>query len=140
MRQHFTNPTGWNMDGKPIPADILSITIQDWMAAAPGLEERGKWFCHAMADQLKIHGHDVTAISDPGFWRYIGAAYEMFAAGEFQKGVIFFNRYAALSDFTPLVVLSAEPMTIAIGGSVAIFRDGGEFYIAAHLNQDAALN
>lgn len=140
MQRHFTNPMGWTMKGKRVPADIYSIGIQQWMATAPGLAERGEWFCGALAEQCRRHGVDAAPIADPAFHRYIGAAFEMFAVGEFHKGCIFFNRYAALSDFTPIVIISAQPMTIAIGGSVAVFREGGEFYVATHLNQSDTVN
>lgn len=131
----FRNPTGWVMRNAVVPADIYSIHVNNWMRDAPGLVERGRWFNSSLVEQAMTIGVKAKAIDEEPYQRYLGAAVEMILAGQVQKAVVFFNRFAALSSYTPLVVTSAQPLAIVFGESVVVFREGGGFYIASHFNQ-----
>jgi hypothetical protein len=107
----FHNPAGWSKDDKPIPADIYSMTAQDWMRRGHGLVERGQWFHQRFAELTdKPYQDDETGD------RYAGIAYEMIIGGQPIKAMALYNRFAFLSGYWPLHVLSLDPMRIDVGG------------------------
>ena len=120
----FTNPTGWQKDGKAIPADIFGLRIQDWMRQAPGLVERGEWFHQRLAAELAKHGaaelaHPDDAVHD----RYVGAACEMALGGQVTKACILYNRWAHMAGYMPIALASLNPVCINIGTALLVLRD-----------------
>mgnify|MGYP001608696796 CR=1 FL=1 len=128
-RYQFTNPKGWVMDDKPIPADIYSLTVQDWMRTAPGLVDRGKWFHERLKAEFERHGvAEQSHAEDPTHDRYVGAACEMILGGQPEKAAIFFNRYAVMGGYAPVEIVSLEPMAFNIGNATVVVR-GDEFWV-----------
>lgn len=128
--KEFTNPQGWHKDGKPIPADIYGLRIQDWMRMAPGLVERGKWFHDRLTAELAKHGAEEIAHPDDEVHdRYVGAAVEMFLGGQSMKGCILYNRWAAMAGYAPIHVASLNPVAVNIGTALLVVRDG-DFTVA----------
>ena len=127
----LTNPSGWVMYGRTIPADIYSLKIQDWMRAAPSLVERGKWFHERLAAEVKRHGEgdEGSAQNDTGN-RCVGAVFDMLAGGQPMKAQIFHGRYAAMSGCYPLRVASADPLIVDLGSALIIVRDD-DFFVPA---------
>lgn len=126
----FTNPRGWVMDDVVISADIFALTIQDWLKTAPGLEERGHWFHDRLREQFDELGatepiHDDDLVHD----RYVGAACEMFLNGQPQKGIVFYNRWAALADYEKIDLVSLDPLAVDIRTAIVVVR-GNDFYVA----------
>lgn len=125
----YTHPTGWLKAGSPIPADIYSLTIQDWMRTAPGLEDRGHWF-HARLDEefakkgRKQPQHPDDAIHD----RYVGTAVEMMMGGQLDKAMVFYNRWAAMAGYVPISIVARDPATIDIGNAL-IVKSGNDFFV-----------
>jgi hypothetical protein len=112
----FTVERGWAKDGRMIPADIFSLTLQDWMTRAPGLEERGRWFSKQLKGELDRAGiKELQHPDDDTHDRFIGAACEMLIAGNPLKAVAFYNRWASLASYVPLYITSADPLTIDVG-------------------------
>lgn len=125
----FTNPDGWAQDGNSIPADIFSLVIQDWMRTAPKLPERGQWFHTRLEEEFAAAGkrepnHPDDAVHD----RYVGAAMEMVFGGQLDKGVIFYNRWAAMAGYVPISVVCRDPVTIDIGTAMVV-KSGDDFYV-----------
>jgi hypothetical protein len=125
----FTLPGGWVKDGKPIPADVFSLTIQGWMKSSPDLPSRGKWFhgrLNAELDRLGIAEppHDDDETHD----RYVGAACEMMFGGQPDKACIFYNRVASLARWHPIAILDYEPLVVNIGSAILVMR--GDDFIA----------
>lgn len=133
----FTNPRGWTRDGKTIPADIFSITIQDWMRTAPGLVERGHWFHERLEAEYRKLGRTIAPREDyPVHDRYLGAACEMFLGNQAPKSCILFNRWARLADYAPIAICSMRPVAIDIEDAILVVKDT-DFYVAS-LNQSNA--
>ncbi len=105
----FTNERGWVMHNKPVPADIYSLTVQEWMRTAPGLVERGKW----LYERLRIE-----APTDETRDRYAGAACDMLLGGQTLKAVALFNRFAAMSWHPPAQIVSLDPVAVQIGETI----------------------
>lgn len=128
-RLQFTNPNGWVMDGKSVPADIYSLTAQDWMRTAPGLVERGQWFHEKLAAEFKRHGvEEQSHPEDLTHDRYVGAACEMILGGQPGKAAVFYNRYARMGGYAPIEIESLEPLAFNIGNALVVVR-GDEFWV-----------
>lgn len=125
----FTLPAGWVKDGKPISADVFSLTIQGWMKSAPDLPSRGKWFhgrLNAEFDRLGISEppHDDCSVHD----RYVGAACEMIFGGQPDKACIFYNRVAGLAGWHPIFIERYDPLVVNIGSAILVMR-GDDFVV-----------
>ncbi|WP_213775121.1 hypothetical protein [Bradyrhizobium sp. dw_78] len=122
---------GWVKDGEVIPAAIFSLTLQQWMKTAPGLEEVGHWFHMRLADEYRAVGfsEDIHA-DDASHDRYVGAAVEMLRSGQPEKGVIFYNRWAVMAGYEPIKLLGTAPVMVDIKDAVlAIGRN--DFFVAS---------
>lgn len=131
-RYLFRNPRGWVQSGAIVPADVYSLTIQDWIATAPGLEESGAAFHDRLEAEFERLGRkEAQHEEDATHNRYVGAAYAMIAGGAVEKGVIFYNRWAALAGYHPISIFSYAPLTIDIGNAYVIVRSDGTFWVAS---------
>jgi len=111
----FRIEKGWILRGAVVPCDVFSLSIQRWMSTAPNLEDAGKQFHESLEEQYERMGrqdpiHDEDAAHD----RYVGAAGEMMRGGQPYKAAIFYNRWAELSGYAAIRVVSASPMIIDI--------------------------
>lgn len=127
--EEFVNPRGWVVDKDPVPATIVGLRLQDWARSAPGLEERGHWFHVKLEEEFKRHGkseapHPGDAVHD----RYVGLAFEMLLGGQAMKAQIFYQRFCALGDYVPFVVINESPLTIDIQSAIIIVKPDGDFW------------
>jgi RimJ/RimL family protein N-acetyltransferase len=127
----FTHPEGWVKDGKPIPADVFSLTIQSWMKTSPLLVDRGRWFHARLGTEFARLGiqepqHEDSETHD----RYVGAACEMFFGGQPAKAAVFYNRVASIMNWHPVTVTSLNPLAVDIGSALLVMR-GDDFFVPA---------
>ena len=89
--------------------------LQEWSKIADNLVEAGKWF-HKLLDieynrlGITLSVHDEDESHD----RYVGAAIEMIRGGQVGKAIIFYNRWASLSDYKKIGLISVNPLIITI--------------------------
>ena len=101
------------INGDNVMVDIMTGRIQDWIKIAPGLIEKGVWFHARLHEKMAALG-----LTDdnhpPNEWhdRHVGAAVKMIEGGQARKGVIFYNRWAALALAPPIRMVSAEPVVV----------------------------
>ena len=127
----FTNPRGWIMDLDPIPADVYALTVQDWLRTAPGLVERGRMFHAKLNEEYARLGKTPKELpDDEAHDRYVGAMAEMIIGGQPDKGVMLYNRFAALASYGAISIISRMPLTLDIGDALVIVRDTGDVYAA----------
>ncbi len=128
----FMNRRGWVMDNDLIPAEIYSMHVQNWIRDADGLRERGAWFHARLEKEMARFGSKPEHQSDPEQNRHVGAACEMIFGGQPHKGVVFYNRYAAMNDLTQASLIGVSPVSVDIGIGVLVMRDG-DFWLAASM-------
>ena len=127
----FRAKRGWVMDGEIIHADIYSLVIQDWMTSATGLVEIGKWFHDSLESEYQRVGIERgPTVEDEARDRYLGSAVEMIRSGQPHKGVIFYNRFAAMANRTPISLVSLDPVMIDMGDCILELH-GRNFFIAS---------
>lgn len=119
FRHRFSNPKGWVKDIDPVPCEIVSILIQDWMEKAPGLIERGHWFF----DKAGLPPEDDAEVT-----RFTGLGIEMLLSGQPMKALVFFNRWADMAGRPVMQILTMEPLAIEMMGTKLIFRPESESF------------
>lgn len=100
--------TGSKWKGKPV--EFFRLGIEEWMATAPRLVERGEWFHHELSRQGAEADHEDDSVHD----RYVGAAVEMILAGQAGKGVVYYNRWARFYGYETIACVSETPLVIDI--------------------------
>lgn len=102
-----------------------------WSDGAKGLEAIGSKF-HAnlerkMAEAGLSHSPHP---SDPAHDRVVGATIGMISAGggNIDKGIILYSRWARLSDYAPMTLLSKYPTIVDIGDALLV-ADGSDFAV-----------
>lgn len=94
---------------------LYSGRIQDWIKIAPGLVERGERF-HRMLKEKAAVAEITTEDHPDNEWhdRHVGAAAGMIMGGQPIKGVLVFNRWAAMGLAPPIKLMSLDPLIIDI--------------------------
>lgn len=108
--------TVWQeLSGVMSKVTIFSGRIQDWIRIAPQLPARGQLFHVKLAEKYKAMNLNL-AVHDEDPWhdRHVGAAVGMFLGGQPVKGMMVFNRYAAMSMAPPMKILSLDPLVVDI--------------------------
>lgn len=129
-REEMTVTNGWVQDGKVIPATIFSLTVQEWMRTAPGLEEIGSWFHHKLEEEYQSVGYaEPLHEDDANHNRYVGAAVEMIRSGQPYKGEVFYNRFAVMSGYAPIKITGTDPVRVNIRDATLELH-GRNFFVA----------
>ena len=130
----FVRPNGWVMNGKPVPADMFSLKIEDWMRSASGLVEKCRWFHDRLKAEFDRHGATEPQHADDEVHdRYVGAACEMFLGGQALKGAALYNRWAVMAGYHPVWIASLDPVTVDIGTALVVVN--GDDFIVPSLKQ-----
>lgn len=132
----FVARHGWDQAGEIIPAMIFSLKIQDWMKRDSSLIAIGAAFWQSLGMELARVGKSLPLGGDQVHDRYIGAAVEMIRNGQFQKGLVFYNRFAALAHLPALRVDGLDPVTIVIG-DVMLEMHGKSFFAVPDFGSSA---
>ncbi len=95
--------------------EIWGGRVQDWARIAPHLAERGKEFHRRLEQKYAALGIKTPVHpEDPWHDRHVGAAAGMILGGQVIKGVLMFNRWAAMAFAPPIKLLSMEPVVLNI--------------------------
>ena len=111
LEQKITQDLG----GGPMPVEIYSGRLQDWIRVAPGLIERGQSFHNTLHNKYAEMRLDVKHhAEDPWHDRHVGAAVGMFAGGQPIKGLLTFNRWCAMAIAPRMTLISLNPLVVDI--------------------------
>lgn len=89
--------TGSEWRGKPM--NFFRLGIEDWIATAQGLVEKGKQFSERTPNRCK---------NDSVFHRYLGASLEMVTSGQVSKGICYYNRWAKFYGCESFEVMTCQ--------------------------------
>lgn len=120
LTTRLVHPQGWTLAGKIVPAEVFGLTVQDWILTAPALGSG--W------DGVPSSVQRLLGALDPTNRRYAVAALDMISGGVPEKGVVFFNRWAAMTDQPELSMVSRKPMAFEYGNGLIVFRASGDYY------------
>lgn len=114
----------YSSGGIKVACDIMSMTIQNWATSSDILLEKGQRFHMELEEQYAALG-DKPALHEESMEhdRYVGAAVLMIENGFPLKAVSFYNRWALMSSYQPISVVSLDPLVIDIFESKLLVTD-----------------
>lgn len=102
-------------DGLLGPTQYVGLTIDEWAQDNADLEADGEWFHDTLEAAKKDYGSSRPVHAhDPAHERAVGAAVRMFKAGNAQKAIGFYNRWARLAGYEPIYLISTQPLVINV--------------------------
>ena len=116
-RLEFERDGVWQQaDGTLCRMDYYTLRYADWLYSAWAmgpLAAKGEWF-HQKLEQAftaflrppEVHGHD------PAHDVNLGATIEMIFAGEVEKGLTLYNRWARFAGYAEARIISSKPLII----------------------------
>lgn len=114
----FTTRPLWPRNGELVPIDIFSIILQEWPKTANYLVELGISFHKSLELEYTRLGKSLTVHEDDETHdRYVGAAIEIIGGGQALKAINFYNRWASMSNYKNIKVISITPLIIDINES-----------------------
>lgn len=130
MRFEMSLPDACRFEGVLSPVNVYSFRIQDWIAKADAMEAVGRQFHADMIEAARAAGVTAPAHDDdPIHNRYVGAAYEMFRAGQLVKGAEFYNRWAMIARHAPIRLIDDKPPTIKFDIGIMRLLDKGRLEV-----------
>ena len=120
FRFRFKRARVWRHNGADHDMSYYSMTVDDWVLRGP-CQDQGIAFhqaLHAKAPELEQHAFD------PVHECYVGAAFEIMKAGQLIKAASLYNRWARLSGYEPIEVVSKDPLVVDIKSCLLKFENG----------------
>lgn len=120
----FDREKAWLTADGLVDVSYYSLTIMAWVGKAEGLAQSGEWF-HGKLEAAKSETAGAAPLheDDATHDQYVGATVEMIAAGQVNKGVAFYSRWAKISGYGPIAVIATNPVVIDIGDAILAVRD-----------------
>lgn len=121
FRETFRREDFFPLDGKLVGGSFRSITYADWVTGHPLNRIEGEAFhakIHAASDDLGTHA------DDPVHDAWVGATVKGVRAGNTDKAVSLFNRWAAQAGYHQAQIVSRHPPVIDSGDALLTLQDG----------------
>jgi hypothetical protein len=114
-RFEFERKAVWALDEGAADMSYFSMRYEDWARKDENLVAAGRVF-HARLDaEFERHKapHDQHP-DDEAHDRYVGACMAMVLAGQPEKAVVLYNRWARFAGYEPITMISRSPLLIDI--------------------------
>ncbi len=114
---------GWlQADGSKIGVSCMRLPLSKWIEKDEEVEMAGVWFHKRLEELTTAMGKTIPVhYEEPSHNRAVGAAVMMFRAGNPIKAVQTYNLWAKVSGFSPLQVMSLNPMVVMADGVLLQF-------------------
>lgn len=111
------------------PTSFMGVTIDEWAQWNPELETDGHWFHDSLEAAKKEKGSSLPDHPhDPAHERAVGASVRMIRAGNIDKGIGLYNRWANFAGYAPISLLSETPLVIDVMDAV-VSLDGNDLEV-----------
>lgn len=104
-------------DGKDVR--FYALRYPEWVKRQDWLKLSGEWFHSALGD-------DKTHVDDSAHDLYVGACVEMVRAGQPDKAIALYNRWARFAGYEPVEIVSRSPIVIDIRSHFIRVLDDGK--------------
>lgn len=124
----FERADAWQGVNGPESVSYQALTVDAWAARDPETLAKGAWF-HDQLEAAKVAADSKREVhaDDEAHDRAVGAAALMMQAGNGPKAVRFYNRWAALTNFAPITLLSLTPLIVDVEDAIIeVTREGME--------------
>lgn len=117
--KEFSRNNVWLTASGPVGMSYWTLKYEDWIRKTPALMDSGKAFHARLDEECARHGvreenhpdedcHDV----------YVGACAETIYAGQPEKAVVLYNRWARFAGYGLISLVSKSPLLIDIGSAI----------------------
>jgi hypothetical protein len=120
MISDFERPDAWNGPDGVCYVRYYSLSYQGWMAHAPGNGECGS----SLHKILERAGSHVDHGIDLAHECHVGASILTAQAGQLDKAVVFYNRWARRAGYAPVRIVAKDPPIIDIGNALILIGQG----------------
>lgn len=115
----FERRNVWLTDAGPVDMSYWTLKYEDWIRKTPSLKESGKAFHHRLDEERDRLGFPDDSHPDEDCHDlYVGVCAETIYAGQPEKAVALYNRWAKFSGYGPITLVSRSPLLIDIGTSL----------------------
>lgn len=126
FREVWTLPDGWPGPDGPVDLRLFAITLDEWMARDPALVAEGEAF-HALLSEAATKAGDNTPLhptDSAEHDRAAGMACLMAKAGNHEKAIWAYGRWATLASFRPVRPVTLNPPVYDVGNALVQFSAG----------------
>ena len=121
-KQEFRREAIWPTHDGHIGQSYWTIRYDDWILSNEEMLACGAMFIDQLSDFSGQLGHAGEEF-DPCAQRYLGAFMLMGCAGQVDKAVILFNRFAGFANLGRFILISREPSVVDTGATLLQFVD-----------------
>lgn len=115
----FERKSIWLTDKGPVDMSYWTLRYEDWLRKTPALMASGKVFHARLEDEFARHGADDENHPDEDCHDlHVGVCVEMIYAGQPEKAIVLYNRWAAFAGYGLISLIAKAPMLIDIGSAI----------------------
>lgn len=119
----FDRPKAWETPSGLVGVKYYSTTLAEWVRHEDRLVASGEAFHDKLAEaKLRMGASNPPHDDDDAHDRYVGAAVEMIGAGQIDKGIAFYTRWAVFAGYVPVRQIATNPPLLDIGDAVLAVR------------------
>jgi hypothetical protein len=123
----FTRKAVWPTNDGPVDLGFWSLRYDDWIRQTPELMESGRKFHLELEREFERHGCPEEAHPDEDCHDlHVGACVEMIYAGQVEKAIVLYNRWARFAAYAPIELKSRHPLLIEMPN--ALLQVGDESF------------
>lgn len=120
----FTRKKAWPVEPEPADMSYWSLKYEDWVRGAPLLVAAGRAFHARLDEEFARHralheNHPDEECHD----RYVGTCVETIYAGQPEKAVVLYNRWARFAGYGLIAMVSRSPLLIDIGNALLMVEN-----------------
>lgn len=117
--KEFEREGVWLTENGAVGISYWALRYDDWVRKTPSLKASGKRFHdHLDAERLRHGEDDENHPQEDCHDLYVGVCAEMIYAGQPEKAVVLYNRWANFSGYGQISLVSKSPLLIDIGSAV----------------------
>jgi hypothetical protein len=116
--REFSRKAVWPTDNGPVDMSYWTLRYDDWIRITPSLKESGRAFHRRLDEEFALHGAEDNHPDEDCHDIYVGVCAETIYAGQPEKAVVLYNRWAAFAGYKPIALVSKSPLLIDIGSAL----------------------
>lgn len=102
-----------------VPIDHFALRYENWVLLEPRVRADGETF------HVELHRQGLTIDADHPRKVFTGVAVQCIVAGQVDKGIALYNRFAAQMDLAPWGITGISPVRVDIGGQIVEITSAG---------------
>lgn len=117
--KEFERKAVWPTKNGDVDMSFWSLRYEDWVRKADGMQEAGHAFHQKLESERIRHGVDEPLHADEDCHdRYVGACVKMIYAGQPEKAIVLYNRFARFSGYGQISLIAKSPLVVDIGDAL----------------------